>query len=370
MTGGESSCPLHGQRYRHVCREQTIMLVTPETNRRNRNHALALAGATAGAAVVAGWFSRPVLPCLGLSPFIYWWVRRRCLRRLRTMHRPFPASWEQVLQSHVAFFRALPEHQKERFRQLVEVFLDEVRITGIQTEVDDTIRVLVAASAAIPVFGFHDWEYHRLGEVLVYPSSFGEEYQTTGEAGENTLGMVGLKQLRGVMILSKPSLLAGFDTPSSRDNVGIHEFAHLVELEEAEHGLPPEVPWPAVKHWVRYVARELSHPSRNRSYLRDYAYTNQHEFFAVLAEYFFDSPELLKRKDPQLYGMLREMFHQDTASLMKLPFSRRSRYGRNDPCPCGSGKKYKHCCLLRAADKNTPGAIDGPSAPLAKEQEN
>src|SRR5215213_8259169 len=23
-----------------------------------------------------------------------------------------------------------------------------------------------------------------------------------------------------------------------------------------------------------------------------------------------------------------------------------SKPGRNDPCPCGSGKKYKHCCLL------------------------
>ncbi len=22
--------------------------------------------------------------------------------------------------------------------------------------------------------------------------------------------------------------------------------------------------------------------------------------------------------------------------------------GRNDPCPCGSGKKYKRCCLLKA----------------------
>ena len=22
--------------------------------------------------------------------------------------------------------------------------------------------------------------------------------------------------------------------------------------------------------------------------------------------------------------------------------------GRNDPCPCGSGKKFKHCCLTRA----------------------
>ena len=23
---------------------------------------------------------------------------------------------------------------------------------------------------------------------------------------------------------------------------------------------------------------------------------------------------------------------------------KREKVGRNDPCPCGSGKKYKHCC--------------------------
>src|SRR5262249_16349800 len=26
------------------------------------------------------------------------------------------------------------------------------------------------------------------------------------------------------------------------------------------------------------------------------------------------------------------------------PPPRRSKVGRNDPCPCGSGKKYKRCC--------------------------
>ena len=345
------------------------MLVTPEQNRRNRNQARALAGATAVTSAVAGWVWHPVLLALGLSPVIYWVVRRRCLRRLRIMEQPFPASWEQVLQSHVAFFRALPAQEKDRFRQLVKVFLDEVRITGIQTEVDDTIRVLVAASAAIPIFGFHDWEYHRLGEVLVYPNAFDDAYQTTGDADQTILGMVGLKQLRGVMILSKPSLLAGFDAPSTRDNVGIHEFAHLVELEETEHGLPPEVPWQAVKHWVQYVARELSHPSRDRSAIRGYAYTNEHEFFAVLAEYFFKSPGLLAKRDPQLYGMLREMFHQDTASLMKRTFARRPRYGRNAPCPCGSGKKYKHCCLLKAAGTSTAHAIGRRSSASVTTQE-
>lgn len=24
------------------------------------------------------------------------------------------------------------------------------------------------------------------------------------------------------------------------------------------------------------------------------------------------------------------------------------KIGRNDPCPCGSGKKYKQCCMLKS----------------------
>lgn len=29
------------------------------------------------------------------------------------------------------------------------------------------------------------------------------------------------------------------------------------------------------------------------------------------------------------------------------------KIGRNDPCPCGSGKKYKACCLLKQEQKMT-----------------
>ena len=28
----------------------------------------------------------------------------------------------------------------------------------------------------------------------------------------------------------------------------------------------------------------------------------------------------------------------------KQPVRKGKKIGRNDPCPCGSGKKYKHCC--------------------------
>lgn len=35
----------------------------------------------------------------------------------------------------------------------------------------------------------------------------------------------------------------------------------------------------------------------------------------------------------------------------------REKIGRNEPCPCGSGKKYKHCCLSTG-----PVAIGGPAS--------
>ncbi|MBI3357119.1 MAG: zinc-dependent peptidase [Nitrospirae bacterium] len=324
------------------------MLVTPETNRRNQRQAFVAAVVVALAAGFLGWLSPALWLLLGLSPCTYWWVRRRYLRRTSVMQQPFPDQWEQILHEHVAFFEALDDAGKARFRQLVQVFLDEVRITGIRTEADDTIRVLVAVSAVIPIFGFHDWEYHRLREVLIYPDAFDDAYQSRGGSNETILGMVGLHHLSGVMILSKPALLAGFVHQSGTHNVGVHEFAHLIEKETSEYGVPPEVPWMAVRQWVRYVARELAHPSRRGARLSDYAYTNEHEFFAVLAEYFFTSPESLKRRDPALYALLRDLFHQDTESLLPLAPRRRHGIGRNAPCPCGSGKKYKHCCLAKA----------------------
>ena len=29
--------------------------------------------------------------------------------------------------------------------------------------------------------------------------------------------------------------------------------------------------------------------------------------------------------------------------------NREKKVGRNDPCPCGSGKKYKQCCMRTRA---------------------
>lgn len=327
------------------------MLVTPKINARNRLHAgliglLMLVFVTiVGLSLGLGKWS--LIPSGLAAVTAFRQVRWKCVRRLWVVAQPFPEEWKAILGERVRFYRALTPENQERFRKLVQIFLSEVRVTGIRTEIDDTIRVLTAASAVIPIFGFQDWDYHRLDEVLIYPSSFDDKYKTEGHADRNILGLTGLGSLSGVMILSKPALLEGYHLENDKENVGIHEFAHLVEDGETLRGLPQEVPMEVVREWVRYVATELAHPGSNPAGINPYGYTNEHEYFAVLAEYFFESPELLHRKNPKLYEMLRGMFHQDPAALFSQ-FQPQKSLQRNAPCPCGSGQTFQDCCLPQA----------------------
>ena len=47
---------------------------------------------------------------------------------------------------------------------------------------------------------------------------------------------------------------------------------------------------------------------------------------------------------PRMILVLRKLARIREAAGRPAPFARSSKVGRNDPCPCGSGKKYKRCC--------------------------
>ncbi|TWT64972.1 zinc-dependent peptidase [Allorhodopirellula solitaria] len=321
------------------------MLVDAASNTHNLKTSLVISGLVAVAGCVVSLFSLWGLVLLPIAVGVFFLLRRKTLRRLRVIASPFPDAWEATLQSQVEYFRGLAPDQQTRFRNLMKVFLDEVTITGIRTDVDDETRALVAASAVIPILGFSDFEYAGLGEVLIYPNSFDEGYQSDGGGDAHTLGMVGTHHLSGVMILSKPSLIQGFANTSDKRNVGIHEFAHLVDKADGDvDGVPLIADAETFEPWVRWVGKELHREVSGNEYIDDYAFTNEAEYFAVLSEYFFEAPELLEQKNPKLYEMMQKMYHQNPKSILNHVFSRPGRVGRNAPCPCGSGKKFKYCC--------------------------
>jgi Mlc titration factor MtfA (ptsG expression regulator) len=282
---------------------------------------------------------------------VYVWQTRPIRRRRAILRGPFPAEWEAVLQRDVVFFRVLASDDQRRFRQYVQVFLGEKRVTGVGTRLDATTRVLVAASAIIPIFGFPGWEWDQISEVLVYPNRFDGEFQFGDKRGHDILGMVGTGSLNRLMILSKPDLLNGFRNATDKRNVGIHEFAHLVDKSDGSiDGVPlVGLDRQAVGPWVELVRRKMAEIEDRDSDIRRYALTNESEFFAVASEYFFARPGVMQRKHPQLYEALERVFSQDlrarTDAWRQELRRERPTFGRNSPCPCGSGKKFKKCCL-------------------------
>ena len=60
------------------------------------------------------------------------------------------------------------------------------------------------------------------------------------------------------------------------------------------------------------------------------------------------SPGQLTAQFANLYNeLLRRLDMTDRASLHASFLGAPKKVGRNDPCPCGSGKKYKKCCLAK-----------------------
>ena len=46
---------------------------------------------------------------------------------------------------------------------------------------------------------------------------------------------------------------------------------------------------------------------------------------------------------PHLRPLPKKPYRAGTSN--GVPFEKKVKIGRNDPCPCGSGKKYKNCCM-------------------------
>ncbi len=282
-------------------------------------------------------------------------------RRTAALAAGFPATGRALLAEHVAFYRALSNAEKERFEQRVQLFLADARITGVQTEVDELTHLLVAAAAVIPTFGFPEWTYAHLGEVLVVPDAWvlGPDATQVVPLQGTLLGSVQPFQNQHYMRLSKAALLQGFANPQDRQNVGIHEFAHLLDEADGVIDGVPQVALPAhlLGPWAAVVYRELEALRTGKSEINPYAGTNEAEFFAVVTEYFFEKPDQLQVNHPELYALLTELFHQGPDArqgpaagprqwLKKLRGP--SKFGRNAPCPCGSGKLYKNCHQLAA----------------------
>ena len=222
-----------------------------------------------------------------------------------------------LLNDHIAYYQKLSEVSKIRFENLIADFLQNVKIEGVGTDITDIDRVMIASSAVIPVFGFPDWQYKNLTNIILYPDTFDHEFQFEGK-DRNILGMVGSGYMNGQMLLSRAALVKGFSKLHGRENVAIHEFVHLLDKADGITDGALEI---LIRHeytipWFKMMHQEMHRIEIGKSDINLYALTNEAEFLAVAGEYFFEKPEELKHKHPDLYHRLTQLFGQDPSAAV------------------------------------------------------
>lgn len=218
---------------------------------------------------------------------------------------------KELLNYNVKYYSRLNDKGKELFERKVQEFLARYKITGVDTVVNDTDKILIAASAIIPVFAYPDWEYSVLEEVLVYPDNFNENFLTTGP-DRYYRGLIGFGHLDGKLLISRTALYEGFDDFSDKRNTCLHEFIHLIDKEDSKiDGIPSRL----LEHryaipWMFLMNREMKRINAGESDIHPYATKNAGEFLAVVSEYFFERPDDFQYEHPELFNALRIMFRQ------------------------------------------------------------
>ncbi len=252
---------------------------------------------------------------------IFRWLTER--RRARLLETEFPAAWRDILATNVRAYRLLDEDEQQHLRNLVQVFVAEKTWEGCNgLEVDDEMRVTIAGCACLLMLGRDHDLMKEVESILVYPSTVMLPDQKAGffdgrprvvTEGREVLG---LAHRGGPVVLAWDAVLQGARNAGDGNNVVIHEMAHKIDFLDGEaDGTPPLDTAGERREWARICsAAYLAVKSGEEHFLRDYAGTNEAEFFAVASEAFFEKPKRLRDEIPELYELLRSFYNLDLAA--------------------------------------------------------
>lgn len=237
------------------------------------------------------------------------WIRR--WRRRRLLRRPIDEAWLGHLEARVPFFAGLEGDLRRRFLDELRFFVAEKHwIEAGGMEITDEVKVVIAAAAVRLTLHLDVDVYNRLSEIVVYPSHYVHEDKDGVVFGE--------AHAWGVVVLSWDAVLAGLSNPGDGHDTATHEFAHVLDRADGAFDGAPEL---RAREHYRAWAEVMSHHYQRlrdgkrteRKVMRSYGATNEAEFFAVATESFFEKPEQMKQRTPDLYEEMSRFYGFDPA---------------------------------------------------------
>ena len=239
------------------------------------------------------------------------WAKRnnRPFIRYFLKHKKLKPAQRAILETQVDFYNLLDDKNKQIFEHRVASFIADKSFQGRDDFViTDQVRVLIASTSVMLTFGMRHYKIELLEHVLVYPDVFFSTINEQMHSGE-------FNPRQGVLVLSWKHFIYGYQISDDNLNLGLHEMAHAMHMSAVKrHNLTTIV----FNNNYQKILRHLLNPEiKDRiiqtQFFREYGFTNQFEFLAVLIEYFFESPAEFRQLFPEIFRYTRQMLSFDFA---------------------------------------------------------
>ena len=203
-----------------------------------------------------------------------------------------------------SYLNGLSHEEKHIFEQKIAKFIKTKTFIdrGGMAEVSVHQKVMTAACAIQITFKFPDLFLRHYKKIILYPAGL----------GSNDLGPYENEpdNLRETLVLSRDNFLEG--STGSR-NLGLYEMAHALVyqnyLGNRKYNLLSEESLKDLGHLMEVYKLNMEHPAHQLLGIN--AFESIYEFFAVTVENFFEKPQTLSERTPELYMYISRVLRQN-----------------------------------------------------------
>ncbi|HET6994480.1 MAG TPA: zinc-dependent peptidase, partial [Chitinophagaceae bacterium] len=192
-----------------------------------------------------------------------------------------------IIGSLFSYFNDLPHDSQLKFVSRVYQFKASKKFHFVGLEDSEDASILVSASAIQVTFGLKNYMMSYFKDIYI----LSDAYQIDSEE-ELYIGHVAPEGI----YLSFKHFLYGYSNKNDNINVAVHEMAHALLYNNffAQYGTDSNFRLNYEKFSSSTGPILANVITNRRSYLRSYAFSNLHEFWAVSVEAFFENPAGLK----------------------------------------------------------------------------
>ena len=214
------------------------------------------------------------------------------------------ADIDKILQNEMYYYKTLSPENKRLFVRRVIVFNRSTAFFP-QSGLELTPRhvILISATFVQITFGLDKSLLGYLNNIKVFPAHYLDPHTKRQYKGE--------VDVNGMICLSWEDFEIGLRDSQDGRNVGLHELGHAFAIEIIEKDASYHHLLMKLKPVFLRAKFEINNPYHRHGLLREYGYSNMHEYFAVATELFFEKPEYLANSGSPLYSELCDVFNQD-----------------------------------------------------------